>query len=298
MSGMYGTVKAADINISNDVEIFYNYRESINSDLNDTNFESLDPSNVLSECRSKNGEIGIISGLFNLKLPLDKFNRKGFYTIYIRPKEYEVSILDVGTLAAFPDVRGIVFSVKDNMERVTPDAVTSNAFIGYRVEYIDNDSNKKTGDFKIITSSNLVDVTTYALNNTSSKSTKYFYTNTNNTDKLFCTVTPSLSSTYMPNNFPYIGSSSERVKIVNTKFNPIMLELELVEHDDETIAYMLEGDQLIDKDSALITTFNDKGEIYHQSEYGAYKDEYGKPLYEFKKTRDNIDFDQNLSNLE
>lgn len=296
MSGMYGTVKAADINISNDVEIFYNYRESINSDLNELNFETLNPNTVLSECR--NGQIGVISGLFNLKLPLDKFNRKGFYTIYIRPKEYEVSILDVGTLAAFPDVRGIVFGVKDNMDIVTPNAATSNAFVGYRVEYINNDNNKKTGDFKIITSSNLVDVTTYALNNTSSKSTKYFYTNVSNTDKLFCTVTPSLSSTYMPNNFPYIGTSSERVKIVNTKFNPIMLELELVEHDDETIAYMLEGNQLIDKDSALITTFNDKGEIYHQSEYGAYKDEYGKPLYEFKKTRDNIDFNQNLNNLE
>jgi hypothetical protein len=71
-----------------------------------------------------------------------------------------------------------------------------------------------------------------------------------------------------------------------------------VEHDAETLSYMLEGNQLIDKDNALITTFNPKGEIYHQSEYGAYKDVYGNPLYEFKRTKDNIDFNQKLENLE
>ena len=32
MSGMYGTVKPADISISNDVEIFYHYRPSMNTD--------------------------------------------------------------------------------------------------------------------------------------------------------------------------------------------------------------------------------------------------------------------------
>ena len=73
-----------------------------------------------------------------------------------------------------------------------------------------------------------------------------------------------------------------------------MLELEMVEHDAETLSYMLEGNQLIDKDNALITTFNPRGEIYHQSEYGAYKDTYGNPLYEFKKVKDNIDFNQKV----
>ena len=77
-----------------------------------------------------------------------------------------------------------------------------------------------------------------------------------------------------------------------------MLELELVEHDDETLSYMIEGNQLIDKDNALITTFNPQGEIYHQTEYGVYKDSYGTPLYEYKKTRDNIDPSQSLENFE
>lgn len=286
MSGMYGTVKPADINIEQDVEIFYHYRPSINTDdVSFKNFKTL-PSSVLTSCHSDDNIA--ISGLFNLRLPLDKFNNKGIYTIYIRPKEIEATIADVGTLAAFPDVRGVVFDSK-----TLPNFTTSNALVGYRIEYIDN---TKTGDFKIITSSNLSEAMSYPLNNAYEKGTKYRFTDGG--FLIFCTVTPSLATTFKPNFFPYIGKTGQTVKLVNTKFNPIMLELEMVEHDDETISYMLEGNQLIDKDNALITTFNQEGEIYHQSEYGAYKDSYGNPLYEFKKTKDNIDFNQNLDNFE
>ena len=292
MAGTYGTIKPADINIDKDVEIFYHYRPSLNSDdTNFTNFKTLEtsclvPCNVASE-----ESTGItISGLFNLKLPLDKFGKKGIYTIYIRPKEKDIQIHDVGILAAYPDVRGVIFDAND-----LPDFMTNNSLVGYRIEYADND-NKKTGDFKIITSSNLTEPISYPLTNTSEKGTKYRFTMGG--QMIFCTVTPSLASTFKPNDVPSIGYSGQNIKLVNTKFNPVMIELEMVEHDDETITYMLEGNQLVDKDRALITTFNPNGEIYHQAEYGTYKDDYGNPLYEFKKQRDNIDFNQNLENLE
>ena len=153
--------------------------------------------------------------------------------------------------------------------------------VGYRIEYLNGDG-EKTGDFKIITSSNLSGPIDVVLNNTSDKGIKYHFTNGGT--QIFCTVTPSLAPTFKPNDLPLIGNSGQKVKIVNTKFNPVMIELELVEHDEETITYMLEGNQLVDKDKALITTFNKYGEIYHQSEYGVYKDDYGTPLYEFKKS--------------
>lgn len=291
MSGMYGTVKPADINIDSDVEIFYYYRPSLNSE--DTNFKKFkkfdDPSKILTPCQSSSDNMSI-SGLFNLKLPLDIFNKKGIYTIYIRPSEINAEIIDVSTLAAFPDIRGVVFS-KDALSAYT----SSNSLVGYRIEYLNKDM-EKTGEFKIITSSNLAEPISYVLNNSSEKGTKYRYTMSGQT--LFCTVTPSLATTFRPNNLPFIGNTGQSIKLVNTKFNPIMLELEFVNHDDETIAYMLEGDQLIDKDNAIITTFNNRGEIYHQSEYGVYKDSYGNPLYEFKKNKSNIDFTQNIDNLE
>ena len=289
MSGVYGTVKPADINIEQDVEVFYHYRPSINTDdVSFKNFETLSTS-VLTPCYLNNDENISISGLFNLKLPLDKFNKKGIYTIYIRPKEIDVTIADIGVLAAFPDIRGVVFNSKD-----LPSFNASNALVGYRIEYVNN--NKKTGDFKIITSSNLSDATSGILNNTYEKSTKYHFSDGGHL--IFCTVTPSLAPTFKPNSVPFIGNTGQEVKLVNTKFNPIMLELEMVEHDDETISYMLEGNQLIDKDNALVTTFNSQGEIYHQSEVGVYHDSHGNPLYEFKKVKDNIDFNQSLDNFE
>lgn len=289
MSGVYGTIKPADINIGNDVEIFYQYRPSFNSDdVNFKNFKSLDANTVLQYC--KTDDAMDISGLFNLKLPLNTFNQKGIYTIYIRPKEIPLTISDIGTLAAFPDVRGVVF----NSNGVLDLFKASNSLNGYRIEYMDG--NGKTGYFTIITSSNLASPIPSVLNNTYEKGTKYRYNMGGS--ELFCTVTPSLATTFKPNDAPFIGYSGQSVRLVNTKFNPVMIELQLVEHDDETITYMLEGNQLIDKDNALITTFNDRGEIYHQSEYGAYKDSYGNPLYEFKKNRDNIDFNQSLENLE
>lgn len=291
MSGMYGTVKPADINIDNDVQIFYHYRPSLNSD--DTNFENykqLDNS-VLSKCKEDGGLS--ISGLFNLKLPMDKFGKKGVYTIYIQPKEYRVKINDIGVLAAYPDVRGVVFSTND-------DTMTNfkgpNTLAGYRIEYLNNNTGEKTGSFKIITSSNLASATNYMLNNSYDKGVKYRFDGSGTL--IFCTVTPSLASTFKPNDLPNLGISGEEVVIVNTKFNPIMLEIEMVEHDAETIGTILTGDQLIDKDNALVTTFNKKGEIFTQSEFGVYKDEYGNSLYEFKKNKENIDFTQNMGNLE
>lgn len=293
MSGMYGTVKPADINIENDVEVFYYYRPSFNTD--DSDFKSFikidNASTVLSHCSTNNdNKSEVISGLFNLKLPLDKFSKRGIYTIYIRPKEIDTTISNIGVLAAFPDIRGVVFNKEDISVFSSP-----NSLVGYRIEYL-NEDGEKNGNFKIITSSNLSGPIDVVLNNTSDKGVKYHYTNGGT--QIFCTVTPSLAPTFKPNDLPLIGNAGQKVKIVNTKFNPVMIELELVEHDEETITYMLEGNQLVDKDKALITTFNKYGEIYHQSEYGVYKDDYGTPLYEFKKTRDNIDFNQSLDNLE
>lgn len=291
MAGMYGTIKPADIDIENDVEIFYYYRPSYNvDDTNFSNFKKLEASSMLAPCQGEgDGNTVSISGLFNLKLPMDKFGRKGIYNIYIRPKERKVTIKNVGVLAAYQDVRGVVFSL-DDLSLFKQ----NNSLVGYRIEY--TDGSNKTGDFKIITSSNLAEEISAKLQSTSDKTNAYRYTMSGN--MIFCTVTPSLAPTFKPNDFPSIGYGGQNVVLVNTKFNPVMIELEMVEHDDETITYMLEGNQLIDKDKALVTTFNPRGEIYHQSEYGTFKDEYGNPLYEFKKQKDNIDFNQNIENLE
>lgn len=71
----------------------------------------------------------------------------------------------------------------------------------------------------------------------------------------------------------------------------------MVDHDIETLSYMIEGDQVNDRDNGIITTYNDKHEIYHQSDIYVLKDRLGNPLYNIKKKRDNIDYSQDYENL-
>jgi hypothetical protein len=107
-------------------------------------------------------------------------------------------------------------------------------------------------------------------------------------------VSPSSAPSFKNNALPYIGKPTQRILLVNTLFEPIQLDIEMCTHDADTISYMLENSQLRDLDNGLVTTYNDKDEIYHQVEHYTLKDgSTGNPVYEVKKNRKNsIDFSQ------
>lgn len=277
MNNTYGTKKPANIT-SSDVDIFYSYRPTRGSEVNEfSNFKQLDSSylvNVKSENNS--GNINVLPGMFDLRLPLDKFSKAGIYTIYIKPKEVYTQIVDVSTLLNFPDIRGIVLSSNGN----TP---TSNGSLnGYRIEYFEGDN--RTEDFRLITSSNKCEPVAQNLNDGVRKAVRYRFNE--NSNLIFCTVTPSTASSFKPTTVPNLGVVGQQIALINTKFNPIMLEIEMVEHDAETISNMLEGDQIRDLDNATITTYNKDKEIYHHAEYYSLKNKLGEPLYEVKVKKD------------
>ena len=103
MNGVYGTIRASNINIEQDVEMFYHCvpSGSADSDGNAPYYRPFDSSNLVA-AKSKIGdnEPSDILGLYNLRLPLDIFGLKGIYNVYIRPKQYEVTLKDVSVLAA------------------------------------------------------------------------------------------------------------------------------------------------------------------------------------------------------
>jgi hypothetical protein len=133
-----------------------------------------------------------------------------------------------------------------------------------------------------------------APNSSSDKSYTYRYEDSSTLT--FVTVSPSSAPTFKNNALPYIGKPTQKILLVNTFFEPIMLDIEMVAHDDDTISTMLEGSQLRSLDNGIVTTFNDNNEIYHQSEHFSLKDEYtGEPIYEVKEKKDkSIDFTQTL----
>ena len=75
-----------------------------------------------------------------------------------------------------------------------------------------------------------------------------------------------------------------------------MIDIEMTEHDIDTLSYMVEGSQLRDLDNGLVTTFDDNNQIVHQSEHYTLKDtSTGTPLYEVKKNKTSyIDYSQTL----
>ena len=78
-----------------------------------------------------------------------------------------------------------------------------------------------------------------------------------------------------------------------------MLDIEMTEHDIDTLSYMLEGSQLRDLDNGLVTTYNENNQIVHQSEHYTIKDTAtGNPVFEVKKNKtDSIDYSQTLDGL-
>ena len=236
------------------------------------------PSNVDGE------ENTIINGLFRLKLPLSQFSEKGIYTLYIRPKECKTKIVDVSVLAAYPDVKGVVLNINDEGL-----AGLDSNLVGYRLEFND-------GTTRLIKSCNRCEPVIVNTGDGYPKSTRYNLTDSSS-NYVFCTVSPSSSPTFKPNAKPYIGEPGVEVKVINTFFTPQLYTIEMVTHDFDTLSYMLEGDQTNDRDNAIITTYNDKHEIYHQSDYYVLKDKLGKPMYNVRRKRENIDINQSYDNI-
>ena len=299
-NGVYGTnvpiyIESGKLDSLVDVSYCYNESRSYDS-LSNSKFTHLD-SAVLAPCErsTDNGEADkYVEGMYTLQLPLSDFNKKGFYTVYIKPKEWMTNITDVGCLSAYSNVRGIILdtsSIKDNV--INEMARTNNGLVGFRVVYLD-DNGKREDYYRIVTSNNKCEPVIQAPSSSSDKTYTYRYDDSSSLT--FLTLSPSSAPSFKSNATPYIGKPTQTILLVNTLFEPIQLDIEMTTHDADTISNMLEGSQLRDLDNGIVTTYNSNNEIYSQSEHYTLKDEYsGNPIYEVKKNKtDSIDFSQTI----
>lgn len=298
--GAYGLqipVYINNVDIPNLVDISYCYHETRSFDsLSRANFKHLESSilTVSKRDMNMNDADEYVEGMYNLQLPLSEFNKKGFYTVFIKPKEIQAVIADVSNLTAFPEVRGLVLDTTQiQNSSIATLARKNNELIGYRIIYLDENGNRQNY-YRIITSNNKCEPVVQAPNSSNDKSYTYRYEDSSSL--IFVTVSPSSAPTFKDNATPYIGKPTQRILLVNTLFEPIQLDIEMTTHDADTISYMLENSQLRDLDNGLVTTFNDNNEIYSQSEHYTLKDQYtGKPIYEVKRNKlNNVDFSQTI----
>jgi len=301
-TGTYGVVRPADIT-PDDVDIFIHYTP--NRNIGSATITKVDnPSEYLIPLDDPSkGESGIVgfqlfSGMYTLKLPVAEFGVKGFYTIMIKPVEIRTTIVDCGVLSAYPDIKGLVFDLSGIDSRYIS-RFDNGGLSGYRVEYLDetNTTDAKLHNFfRIITSNNKAEPVNQNLTNSSQKAIRYRFND--NSTLTFCTVTPSSASNVKPNVLPNIGQPNQKVIITNTFFNPIMVEIEMVEHDIETLAFGLFGNQSKSLEDGIYTIYNFSNEIYRQYNLYEIKDQFtGKPLYEIREERDNIAFKNDFNTI-
>lgn len=295
-TGNYGIIRPSDVS-PNDMDVFYHFTPSRDV-TGSINLIKLDANLIVKKIDNPAIQGQIFGGLYTLQLPTSIFNQKGFYTLIIKPKEIRLPILDCGVLSSFPDVRGIIF---DGTQIPSADIskFENNVLCGYRIEYMTIDPNaseKKIQNlFRIITSNNRAEAVSQNLNNTTQKALTYRFND--NATLIFCTLTPSSAPSVRPNALPYIGIPGQQVILTNTFFNPVSIEIEMVEYDNESLAIGLFGNQSKSIDDGKYTIYNFQNQIYKQYNLFEIKDQFQKPVFEIREEQTNIDFGKDFDTI-
>jgi len=298
-TGTYGTIRPADVS-PEDVEIILNYTPS-RDETDNFVLTKLNASTILKPYFNNadtggNPNVEILGGLYNLRLPSEQFNKIGIYTLLVRPAEIRTTILDCGVLSALPNVKGLVIDLNAVPSNYRNKFVNQ-GLVGFRIEYLNSDGTKVPNFFRLVTSSFFCEPVVQNVTNSSQKAIRYRYTDSNS-NLLFCTLSPSSAPTNKPNATPYIGQPDQDIIITNTFFNPITLDIELVEHDFSTLAIALYGNQTKSIDDGIYTLYDTNNNIYKQYNLYEIRDQFNSLLYEVRQDRgNNIDFSKNFTNI-
>ncbi len=297
--GSYGTIRPSDVSPA-DVDIIMNYTPT--RDVTDQFvLTKLDAQTILRPYFANsetggNAGVEVLGGLYNLTLPANQFNALGIYTLYLRPAEIRTVISDCGVLSSLPNVKGIIIDVSDVPTQYQNKFVPQ-GLVGFRVEYLNTDGSKIPNFFRVVTSSFFCEPVVTNEVNTTQKAIRYRYVE-GNSNLIFLTLSPSSSPTNKPNATPYIGQPDQDIIITNTFFNPVSIEVEMVEYDISSLAIALYGNQTKSIDDGIYTIYDSNDNIYRQYNLYEIRDQFNALLYEVRQSRgNNIDFSKNFTNI-
>ena len=297
--GSYGTIRPSDES-PEDVQIIMNYTPS--RDVTD-NFilTELDAQTLLKPYFNNtetggNAGVEVLGGLYNLTLPAEQFNALGIYTLYLRPAQIRTVITDCGVLSALPNVKGIIIDIT-NVPVQFQNKFVPQGLVGFRIEYLNADGSKIPNFFRVVTSSFFCEPVVTNEINTTQKSIRYRYVD-GNSNLIFLTLSPSSSPTNKPNATPFIGQPDQNIIISNTFFNPVTLEIDMVEYDISSLAIALYGNQTKSIDDGIYTIYDPENNIYRQYNLYEIRDQFNALLYEVRQSRgNNIDFSKNFTTI-
>lgn len=295
--GIMGTRRSADVD-TKDMEVIVLYASSRNSGTQQTitRYAGTDVVKPIFnvDASNKQSAIEIMGGLYNLELPTTVFAKKGIYSVYIRPVQIRTTIEDCGALSAFPDVLGLVFDTT-KVPSEFASKFANNGLDGYRIEYIAPNKSKTPNLFRIVTSSFICEPVTESSSNANQKTIRYKYNNAGSL--LFVTVTPNTAPSFKPTASPFIGQKGQSVIITNTNFNPLHIEIEMVDYDLETLNIALYGEQSKSIDDGIYTLYDFENNIHAQYDLYEIRNNTGEKLYEVRKRRTEIDTNKSRGNV-
>ena len=299
--GTYGNIRPADVS-PDDMDVFYTFAPDRETESNET--FRLNPTDIITELEvpsdeQTDGQDNLLEGGYALTLPATVFNQIGIYTLYIRPKILtntntggQIQIVDCGVLSALPTTKGIII----DGNQIDADLRANNALQGYKIEYLNLDGTKLRNVVRYVQTSNKVIPVTENIGNTSQTAVRYRFDDSGNL--IFLQVTPASASNVKPNVTPFIGVPNQTIFMSNTYFNPIMIEVEMVENTVDTLVDYVAGEQIKDVDNGILSYYDQDRNIVRQFNLYEIKDDVTDvSLYEVKERRSNIDDSQDFDEI-
>lgn len=282
--GIFGTKRMADIS-TNDCDILYSFSPN-KEQLGDTSFKPLFPTITDADLKKMLGA----DGVYKLRLPADKFNQLGFYSILIKPKTIETVVQDCSYVVS-SDNDNIKISKKGI---VIPAAQFQSAgsIVGFQIEYFDKNNVKIKNLHRIITSSELVSIST--TNNTINQGASSYTLDQGGTN-LFLTVTPDEPSLISSNSPIDIGQKGQTILISNTYFDPIAIEVEMTDVTIKTLGFGIFGNSTRDLETGILSYFDDQNRIYRQYNLYTTKKQFGNGNIDIREQRSIINLNQDFT---
>jgi len=285
--GIYGTKKLADVDF-NDVDVLYAYaptRESVT----DNQLRPLFANITNSDFTKMFGA----DGAYKLKLPASVFNKLGFYAVLIKPKTFETNIIDCSFVVT-ETVEEIQISRKGIVIPKLQFQGTG-SLIGYQIEYFDDNGIKIKNFHKIVTGSDPVSPAQNS--NQSVQGSTTSYTLNDNGASLFLTLTPDEVSLISNLAKADLGKAGQKILISNTFFDPVMLEIEMVDQTVKTLSYGIFGNSTRDMETGLFSIFDENNNLYKQYNLLTRKKVFTNGNIDYKEQRTSINYNQNFNDL-
>jgi hypothetical protein len=284
--GLYGVNKLADVTID-DVDILYAYSPS-REEIGDVQLRPLFNAITNADLRKLIGA----DGMYKLRLPANVFNKLGYYSILIKPKTFQTTILDCSYVVT-NDNNQLNISKKGI---VIPSLQFSrnNSLVGYQIEYFDTNGVKINNLTRIITSSDLVSIN---VNNNTVNQGATTYVLDPAGSIIFLTLTPDQGSLISNNVKVDLGVKNQRILISNTFFDPFYVEIEMVDQTIKTLSYALYGNSSRDLQTGILTYFNDQNLIYKQYNLFTRKSAFEYGNIDVREQRSITNFNQEFSQI-